>query len=169
RLPGNGRQVPPSQGWVDADVVARTRAPSALDLPWAYPEALSADVRINVPYRNQLDGSNFASANCGPTVLGMALELFGINLSPFEVRSQVLDTEAFSRYDDDAGSFIWALARVAQSHGLQASGLYETGGALHRWTIDEVRDALKRGQPVIAQVVYRGLPEREDFGYYADT
>jgi Peptidase_C39 like family len=168
RLPGNGRQVPPSTGWVDGDGLLRTRTPSVTELPWAYPEALTADVRINVPYRTQLDGSDYAGANCGPTVLGMALETFGVNLPPFEVRSQVLDTEQFSQFDDEAGSFIWALARVAQRHGLQVNGLYETGGALHRWSLDEVRDSLRRGQPVIAQVVYRGLPEREDSSYYGD-
>src|SRR5713226_9784424 len=46
-LPGDGRTVPPSQGWVDGDTLARTRTPSLGDLPWAYPDDLRADVRIN--------------------------------------------------------------------------------------------------------------------------
>src|SRR5579859_1225154 len=82
RLPGDGRTVPPSQGWVDGDILARTRTPAVGDLPWAYPDVLRADVRLNVPYRTQLDGSDYASANCGPTVLGMALESFGMNVAP---------------------------------------------------------------------------------------
>jgi hypothetical protein len=169
RLPGDGRTVPPSQGWVDGDTLARTRTPSLADLPWAYPEDLHADVRINVPYRTQLDGSDYAGANCGPTVLGMALESFGLNLPPTDVRGQVLNSEAFQPDDIDAGSFIWALAQVAQSHGLQTHGLYEgDGSGLHRWTVDEVRASLRVGQLVIVQVVYRGLPGREDSGYYGD-
>jgi hypothetical protein len=170
RLPGDGRGVAPSEGWVDGDVVARSGAPTYADLPVAYPETLHADVRIKVPYRTQLDGSDFASANCGPTVLGMALESFGVNLPPTQVREQVLDSENFSPTDNDAGSYIWALADVAIEHGLRAVGLYDNVDAkeLHRWTTDEVRDSLKRGQPVIVQVVYRGLPGREDSQYYGD-
>ena len=169
RLPGDGRGVPPAQGWVDGDLVSRSPAPTYADVPVAYPESLKADVRIKVPYRTQLDGSDYSGANCGPTVLGMALESFGVNLPPPEVRGQVLDTENFSPSDDDAGSFIWALANVAQSNGLRVSGLYDgDGSSLHHWTVDEVRDSVRRGQPVIVQVVYRGLPGREDSGYYGD-
>ena len=167
RLPGDGRSVPPTQGWADPDVLMRTRTPSVRELPWSYPDNLRADVRINVPYRTQLDGSDYAGANCGPTVLGMALESLGVDMSPPRLRGQVLDAEEFSASDDDAGSFIWALARVAQSYGVRTHGLYD-GDQLHRWSLDEVRDNVRRGHPVIAQVVYRGLPGREDSGYYGD-
>src|SRR5438874_9922232 len=99
----------------------------------------------------------------------MALESFGVNLPPPEVRGQVLNSENFNPDDDDAGSFIWALAEVAQSHGLRTLGLYESdGSALHRWSTDEVRNSVRSGQPVIVQVVYRGLPGREDSLYYGD-
>ncbi|HEY0582371.1 MAG TPA: C39 family peptidase [Chloroflexota bacterium] len=169
QLPGDGRTVPPTQGWVDADVLTRTRTPSPFDLPWAYPENLRADVRLNVPYRTQLDGSDYASANCGPTVLGMALESFGMNPAPPDLRGQVLRSEEFDPTDTDAGSYIWALANVARDHGLKTHGLYESDGeSLHRWTADEIRDAVRAKQPVIVQVYYRALPGREDSGYYGD-
>lgn len=169
RLPGDGRSVPPSTGWVDADVLSRSRAPSVFEIPVAYPEALAADVRIRVPYRTQLDGSDFAGANCGPTVLGMALESFGVNLPPAEVRGQVLADESFEATDDDAGSYIWALADVAREHGLRVGGLYDSDGStMHRWTTDEVRRAVLAGQPVILQVYYRALPGRGDSSYYGD-
>jgi Peptidase_C39 like family len=169
RLPGDGRQVPPTQGWVDGDMLGRARTPAAGDLPSAYPSDLRADVRINVPYRTQLDGSDFASTNCGPTVLGMALESFGVNLPPTDLRGEVLSTEDVDPDDSAAGSFIWALARVAQSQGLQTHGLYDADGSqLHHWSLDEIRTSVHQGQPVIVQVVYRGLPGREDSGYYGD-
>jgi hypothetical protein len=168
RLPGNGRNVPPSEGWLDGDAIARAATPSWLDLPWAYPDDLHAEVRIRVPYRTQLDGSDYAGANCGPTVLAMALETFGVDMAPLNLRRQVLSQENFDPEDSDAGSFIWALADVAQSLGLRSHGLYEDNGGLHRWTPDEVRASLRRGQPVIAQVVYRALPGRGDSTYYAD-
>jgi hypothetical protein len=168
RLPGDGRWVAPSEGWIDGDSVARAATPSLRDLPWAYPDDLRADVRINVPYRTQLDGSDFAEANCGPTVLGMALESFGLNEQASDLRGQVLSSENFGSDDSDAGSYIWALANVARTYGLQPHGLYDGDGALHHWSTDEIRASVRSGQPVIVQVVYRGLPGREDSQYYGD-
>jgi hypothetical protein len=168
RLPGDGRTVPPAEGWVDGDTIARTATPSLAELPRAFPEDLSADVRVNVPYRSQLDGSDYASANCGPTVLGMALESFGVNLTPPDLRGQVLDTENFSPDDTDAGSYIWALADVAASDGVRTHGLYDDDGSLHHWSMDDIRASLRNHQPVILQVIYRALPGREDSGYYGD-
>jgi hypothetical protein len=99
----------------------------------------------------------------------MALESFGVNPAPSNLREQVLNTEEFDPTDTDAGSFIWALAQVAQNYGLRAHGLYESdGAALHRWSLDEIRASVRQDRPVIAQVVYRGLPGREDSAYYGD-
>ncbi len=168
RLPGDGRQVPPAQGWVDGDTFSRTRSPSVFQVPRAYPAILAADVRLKVPYRTQLDGSDYEGANCGPTTLGMALEAFGLNIEQPDLRSEVLSSEEFSPSDDDAGSFIWALERVASARGLRTYGLYDGDGDYHRWSVDDVRASVRAGRPVIAQVVYRGLPGREDSGYGGD-
>lgn len=169
RLPGDGRGVAPAEGWMDADALARARTPSVFEVPVAYPEALSASVRMKVPYRTQLDGSDFAGANCGPTVLGMALEAFGTNVHPADLRGQVLTDESFEVTDTDAGSYIWALADVARQNGLSVNGLYDADGAsLRRWTVEDVRAAVQSHQPVILQVYYRALPGRSDSGYYGD-
>ncbi|MBV9546186.1 MAG: C39 family peptidase, partial [Chloroflexi bacterium] len=169
RLPGDGRQVPPAEGWLDADSAVRIGAPDYTQVPRAYPADLHADIRIPVPYRTQLDGSAYAGANCGPTALGMALEAFGMNEAAPDLRRDVLRNETFEEDDNDAGSYIWALADVAQEKGLHASGLYESDGTtLHHWSVDEVRQAVRSGHPVIAQVVYRGLPGRGGSEYYGD-
>src|SRR6266542_659311 len=169
RLPGDGRLVPPAQGWLDGDSLMRSGSPAFTLLPRAYPAVLAADVRLRVPYRTQLDGSEYESANCGPTTLGMALEAFGLDIGQLQLRNEVLVSEDFDPDDVDAGSFIWALARVAQSRGMRTYGLYESDGeTLHRWSIDDVRSNVRAGRPVIAQVVYRGLPGREDSGYDGD-
>jgi hypothetical protein len=103
-------------------------------------------------------------------VLGMALESFGLDLAPPDLRGQVLNREDMDPGDTEAGSFIWALAQVAQSHGLQTHGLYDDadGAELHHWNLDEIRASVRGGRPVIVQVVYRGLPGREASGYYGD-
>ena len=99
-----------------------------------------------MPYRTQLDGSDYESANCGPTTLGMALEAFGVDIAPPTLRNEVLESEDFNPDDVDAGSFIWALARVAQSRGLRTYGLYESDGeTLHHWSVDEVRANVRAG------------------------
>ena len=168
RLPGDGRGVPPARGWVDAADVSRSRTPAPEELPWAYPAVLAADVRIPTPYRTQLDGSDFARANCGPTVLGMALELFGVDIPPKTLRQQVLAAQE-SAWDDEEGSFIWALATVAQGYGLKTFGLYEPDwSTFRRWSIDDVRAEVRRGHPVILQVWFRGLPRRADSDYEGD-
>jgi hypothetical protein len=168
RLPGDGRGVPPAQGWVEVPGLARARAPSFFELPAAYPDVLTADIRLKVPYRTQLDGTEYAGANCGPTVLGMALEAFGVNLPQPLLRGDALVSGELNPEDDDSGTYIWALARVAENNGVSAHGLYDDDGSYHRWTLDEVRASVRSGRPVIAQVVYRGLPGREASSYYGD-
>jgi hypothetical protein len=170
RLPGDGRQVPPAEGWVDAGGVARAPAPGAGQVPWSYPAVLKADTRMVVPYRTQLDGSAYEGANCGPTVLGMVLESFGRILDSRTLRDQVLDAQQFPRWDDDAGSYIWALARVAEANGVRTFGLYDDaeGQSLHRWSVDEIRQSVRQGRPVVVQVYYRGLPLRQGSAYRGD-
>jgi len=169
RTPGDGRSTPPAQGWVEAADVARIDPPGLGALPWAFPADLNAQVRILVPYWTQLDGSDYATANCGPTTLGMALESLGVRLDPRSVRSEVLVAQDDVASDDGSGSYIWALARVARDHSARVLGLYEDDGVtLHHWTVDDVRRQVAAGHPVIAQVRYRLLPRRGDSGYYED-
>ncbi len=169
RLPGDGRAVPPGQGWVEAADVRRTPAPPPDLLPWAYPSVLAADVRLRVPYRSQLDGSPYEGANCGPATLGMLLEAFGLNVPSGVLRRQVLLAQDMSPANDDAGSYVWALARVAESYGLRINGLYAGDGVtLRRWTLLEVRQRVRQGEPVILQVRYRALPRRAASPYYGD-
>ncbi len=169
RLPGDGRGVPPTQGWIEAADAVRTPAPSPGRLPWSYPAVLGADVRLPVQYRTQLDGSDFAEANCGPTALGMVLEQFGHDVAPVDLRRQVLEAQDMSPDDIWEGSFVWALGDVVERYGLTAVGLYESDGTtLHRWTVDEVRQRVKEGRPVILQVRYRSLPRRETSDYWGD-
>jgi len=112
--------------------------------------------------------AQLAVADFGPTVLGRAREGFGVKMPQPDLRGQVLDSENFDPSDIDAGSFIWALASVAQQHGVQTHGLYEADGAFHHWTPDDIRTSVRAGQPVIVQVLYRALPGREGSGYYGD-
>lgn len=166
RDPGDGRTRQAVTGWVPAVSVQPGRAPSPRELPRGYPPNTRMDIaHVFVPYRTQLDGGPWALANCGPTSLSMVLETFGVSMSPAEVRPKVLSAQGMG--GNGSGTLLTALAKVAENYGLQALDLYYKG-EINRWTLDEIRDHLKLGHPIIAQVYYRRLPGNEGVAYFAD-
>jgi uncharacterized protein YvpB len=161
-----GAQHQPRQGWVAASAVGPSRALAATELPRAYPLTLRPDaLRIAVPYRSQLDSSDYAGANCGPTTLSMALASVGINATSSQLRREVLDAQEL--WGDDVGSFIDYLANVAGAHGARVLDLSQAGN-LKRWSVDDIRRQIQQSHPVIAQVSYRALPGRADSAYDGD-
>jgi LysM repeat protein len=118
-----------------------------------------------VPYRSQLDGTPWAGANCGPVSLAMGLGAFGINVSSTELRRQVLNAQGM--WGNNIGTLMNALARVAQSYGVRPVGL-SSGNGIARWSLDDLRDQLRAGHPVIVQVRFRALPGRARVAYYGD-
>jgi uncharacterized protein YvpB len=166
RYPGDGRSSPPREAWVPATDVMVARAPAEDELPRAYPAVLQPDtVRIQVPYRTQLDNSPWAAANCGPTTLGMVLESIGVDVPAADLRREVLDAQGM--WGDDVGVYMEALAKVAEQHGARVLDM-DDGAALKRWSIEDVRDEVRHGHPVVLQVLFRALPERQDSPYWGD-
>jgi uncharacterized protein YvpB len=122
---------------------------------------------LNVPYRNQLDGSGYELANCGPTALSMALAYYGVDASPWDLRVQSMKAQHSwvtdeGGYSDGYGVFVYNLATVAEGFGLHADGLWARDGHrsdhYHQWQAYELRRELDAGHPVIVQVAYRVLP-----------
>jgi Peptidase_C39 like family len=122
---------------------------------------------LDVPYRNQLDGSPYALANCGPTSLSMAMAYYGIDLSPWDLRVASMKAQHSwvtdeGGYSDRYGVFIYNLANAAERFGLHADGLWSRDGArtdrLHQWQPNELRRAIQADHPVIVEVGYRALP-----------
>jgi hypothetical protein len=160
RTPGDGRYMAPAEGWVAAADLGPVQTPQATEIPRAYPFTLGPDaLRLKVPYRTQLDGTLWAEANCGPTVLSMVLEGRGIEVSSGQVRKLVLDAQGV--WGHDTGVYMEALAEVAGQYGLRVVGLRDRNGPLRSWSVEEVRAQVQLGRPVILQVAYQGLPGRE--------
>lgn len=122
---------------------------------------------LDVPYRNQLDGSAYALANCGPTSLSMALAYYGIDASPWQLRVESMKVQHSwvtdeGGYSDRYGVFIYNLAAVAERLGVHADGLWSRDGArtdrFHLWQPGELRREIEADHPVIVQVEYRALP-----------
>ena len=129
----------------------------------------SSDAHVlDVPYRNQLDGSPYALANCGPTALAMAAAYYGIDVSNWELRVAAMKAQHSwvtdeGGYSDRYGVFIYNLASVAEDLGLHANGLWDREGghteALHPWRAFDLRREIQADHPVIVEVQYRALPE----------
>jgi LysM repeat protein len=167
RDPGDGRTRQAMTGWVDAIDLDVGRAPATRELPQAYPADTAMDIaHVFAPYRTQLDGSAYAEANCGPTAVGMALEAFGVSVPLRQLRSAALDAQHM--YGNGVGTLITALAQVVQQSGLSATDLRDESGQLRRWSLDDIRTHIQRGQPVIVQVRYRSLPGRGGAYYFGD-
>jgi len=125
------------------------------------------DAMLAVPYRNQLNGTPYARANCGPTALAMVLAYYDIDASPWDVRVKAMRAQHSwvddeGGYSDGYGVFVYNLATVAESFGLEAVGLVQLEGGradrLRRWDAADLRRQIRLGRPVIVQVEYRALP-----------
>jgi LysM repeat protein len=167
RDPGDGHTRQAMTGWVDAVDLDVGRSPATRELPQAYPTDTAMDIsHIFAPYRTQLDGAPYAEANCGPTALGMALLALGVDVPPRQLRAEALDAQHM--YGNGVGTLITALASVAAEHGLSPVDLREDDGSLKRWTLDDIREHVAKGQPVIVQVRYRSLPGRGGAYFFGD-
>jgi uncharacterized protein YvpB len=140
-------------------------------------EVPAESVLLDVPYRSQLDGSPYETANCGPTSVAMLLAFHGIDASPWEIRVRAMQAQdswvdSEGGYSDDYGVFIHHLATVAESYGLRTEGLWHREGfridRLREWQPADVRNALRVGHPVVVQVRYQSLPERSEVPYSGD-
>lgn len=141
---------------------------------------LAADNRavLEVPYRSQLDGSPYATANCGPTSVVMALAYHGIEATPWDVRVAAMKAQdswvdSEGGYSDSYGVFVQHLATVVEQYGLRTSGLWRTEGAFRvdgprEWTLDDLRREVRAGRPVIVQVHFRSLPGRAGSPFRGD-
>jgi uncharacterized protein YvpB len=167
RYAGDGNTRQAGEVWVRRADLDVARAPRDSQLPWGRQPGSDGDLsRLTVPYRTQLDGSRAASANCGPTSVGMALEAFGLFVPTGELRS--LADWLQGNWDPNNGVAIEVLGQMVRRYELRALDLQRPGGGLHRWTLEEVRHHLRAGHPVIPQLRYRLLPGKEDFPYGYD-
>lgn len=167
---GDGRDAGPYLGWVTAaDLVPTDVDPLRIRRFAATAAALTRapEVWLKVPYRSQLDGTPWAAANCGPVSVAMILEAHGIRVHSTEVRRHVMALQNTPNCSE-CGSFIESLAGAVEVYGLQAIDLTGADGKLRRWSMDDVRAALRSGYPVLPQVMYRQLPGREDAPYWGD-
>ncbi len=170
---GDGRTRPVGEGWVQsADVrpagpmlAAEGRGVRVLSPPDVAALASGNGTWLKVPYRTQLDGSPSAGANCGPASVGMVLEYFGISVPTAELRA--LANKLQGTNDPDSGVAIEYLEKMVERFSLRGHGL-SVGKNLRRWSLEDVREHLSLGHPVIPQLRYRLMPGRAGSDYWYD-
>ena len=119
--------------------------------------------RMVVPFRTQKDGGPWQTSNCGPAILGMVLDGFGIT-------GQATDDLRFRAHTYQGtvgmrtGTALEHVAHVAEDLGLPTYGLYDTNGHFRSWSIDEMRAQLHLGRPVMPLVRLYLLPGYEGSG-----
>ncbi len=116
---------------------------------------------LGIPSRTQYDGTPYQAANCGPSALGMILEAYGLWMPTSELRAMANTLQG--TYGANDGIALDYLAEIARRANLKPFGLYGERG-YRRWTVEEVREVVSRGYPVIALTVYRLLPWSGGYG-----
>jgi hypothetical protein len=114
-------------------------------------------------YRTQKDGSRYAGSNCGPAVLGMVLDAYGVSRTTLELRE--LTHSYQGTWPGRGGTALQHVAHVAEDFAVPVHGLYDVPDeTFHRWTIDEVAADVRQGRWVIPLVRYNLLPGHETTG-----
>ncbi len=125
---------------------------------------------LDVPFRSQFDGSPYEDANCGPASIGMVLEAYGIRVPTQDLRDQVNRLAGDTSYD--SGTWIYHIKRIIDNYGLRGGDLTRgditRGPNYHVWTLDEVREHIRAGHPVIPEVNFSDLPGHETSTYVGD-
>jgi hypothetical protein len=112
---------------------------------------------LDVPYVSQEDGTPYGAVNCGPASVAMLLRALGVDVSVEDARAAL--SRAQGGRGDYGGAGLETLATALTGYGLRHSGLLP-GGRAAPWTPEAVREALRDGRPMIAQVRERLLPGR---------
>src|SRR5687767_290763 len=75
-------------GWAHTQFLGPARDRGEVSTRGRRPGAVVTEsaVRLPIPYRTQLDGSAYQSANCGPASVGMVLQAFGKYLPTTDIR-----------------------------------------------------------------------------------
>jgi hypothetical protein len=119
--------------------------------------------RLEIPFRSQKDGGPWQTSNCGPAVLGMVLDGFGLGgqaTDELRFRSHTYQGTVGKR----TGTALQHIAQVAEDFGIQTIGLYREAGEFRSWSIDDIREQLRLGHPVMPLVRLYLLPGNENLG-----
>jgi hypothetical protein len=124
-------------------------------------EQPSAIFILPIQYRSQFDGTPYQSGNCGPASLGMIASAFrDEHVKTTDIR-ELANIMQGTTGTYDSGTSFEVLTAIGRRFGLIPLNLYNSGSGYHQWTLDEVREHLRAGYPVVPQVQFRRMPGHE--------
>ena len=112
-------------------------------------------IQLDVPWRSQLDNTAYAGTNSGPASLASSLGAYGIDVAVPDLRALMNGLD--SNYSPGSQPRVETIARVAERGGLNVLDLYR-GPRFNEWTVEQVRESLRRGYPVVTLVQGAVLP-----------
>jgi hypothetical protein len=122
---------------------------------------------LDVSYRNQLDGSAYALANCGPTSLSMVLAYYGIDDSVWDLRARSMQaqhslwaTRAATRLDTVCSSTTWRASQRASESTPMVCGRGTPTAPTIFWSGRHYSFGVRLR--LIVQASYRALPTHAD-------
>lgn len=111
---------------------------------------------LGVPFRTQIDGTEYQFVNCGPASLAMVFAGFGLEVGAPQVREYL--NALVDNWDTEIGTSLDVLSRIAREAGLTPLDLYSDRGGYRDWSIEAIRWHVEQGRPVIALMKYNSLP-----------
>lgn len=139
-------------------------------LSHAPPPTVQAAVQpaiLQTPYHSQFDASIYAESNCGPTTLAMALGALGVTADQLKLRT--LANQQMGTDDPNNGTSWESLAYAAQQNGVSTKGLNNNSGKGYRkWSLDDLKNELTQGHPVMLLVRYWDLPDHLGSSFAGD-
>jgi hypothetical protein len=114
-----------------------------------------SNIFLDLPFRTQQDNTVYAPTNAGPASMAMVLGGYGTDVAVSDLRALVNGLDG--NYSPGATPRIETMARVAERGGLNVMDLYR-GARFNEWTVEQVREMIRRGYPVMTLVQGAVLP-----------
>lgn len=117
--------------------------------------ARGSSIFLDLPFRTQQDNTVYGPTNSGPAGLAMVLGGFGTDVAVSDLRALMNGLDG--NYSPGASPRIETMARVAERGGLNVLDLYR-GARFNEWTVEQVREMIRRGYPVVTLIQGAVLP-----------
>jgi hypothetical protein len=113
------------------------------------------NILLDLPFRTQQDNTAYSPMNSGPASMAMVLGGYGTDVAVSDLRALMNGLDG--NYSPGATPRIETMARVAERGGMNVLDLYR-GARFNEWTVEQVREMIRRGYPVMTLVQGAVLP-----------
>ncbi|MFN8634084.1 MAG: SdrD B-like domain-containing protein [Chloroflexota bacterium] len=117
--------------------------------------ARGSSILLDLPFRSQQDNTAYQSTNSGAASMAMVLAGYGTEVSVPDLRALLNGLDG--NYSPGASPRVETMARVAERGGMNVLDLYR-GARFNEWTVEQVREMIRRGYPVVTLIQGAVLP-----------